>query len=115
MPSNKEIRALYGSKAVVSRKGAFVLVHLDRPSRSTVRKRLREFDPGRFFCADCPLCQLLQESGVVVFDDSIFEDDEDESIHIRRDSSRPLMRFGCGLGESGNSAASLDEFFHWLL
>ena len=75
MPSNKEIRALYGSKAVVSRKGAFVLVHLDRPSKSTIRKRVREFDPGKFFCADCPLCQLLQESGVVVFDDPISDDE----------------------------------------
>jgi hypothetical protein len=76
MLSNKEIRALYGSKAVVSRKGAFVLVHLDSPSRSTIRRRRREFDPARFFCPDCPLCQLLKKSGVVVFDDSIFEDDD---------------------------------------
>ena len=75
MPSNKEIRALYGSKAVISRKGAFVLVHLDRPSAGTIRKRIREFSPKTFFCADCPLCQMLKESGVVLFDDSIFEED----------------------------------------
>jgi hypothetical protein len=74
MLSKKEIRALYGSKAVVSRKGAFVLVHLDSPSRATVRQRRREFDPTSFFCPDCPLCQLLKKSGIVVFDDSIFED-----------------------------------------
>ena len=76
MLSNKEILALYGSKAVVSRKGAFVLVHLDSPSTATIRRRRREFDPARFFCPDCPLCQLLKKSGIVVFDDSIFEEDD---------------------------------------
>lgn len=79
MLSNKEIRALYGKTAVVSRKGSFVLVHLDNPSRSTIRRRQREFDPVEFFCPDCPLCQLLKKSGVVVFDDSIEEFiDQDE-------------------------------------
>jgi len=80
MLSIKEIRALYGRKAVVSRKGTFTLVHLDAPSRATVRRRTAEFDPEDFFCADCPLCQLLKGSGVVVFDDSIFaeEDGDDE-------------------------------------
>jgi hypothetical protein len=73
MPSNKEIRALYGSNVVISRKGSYVLVHLDRPSAATVRKRRREFKPGEFFCPDCPLCQMLKESGVVIYDDSIFE------------------------------------------
>ena len=76
MLSNKEIRALYGRKAVISRKGSFILVHMDRPSAAIVRKRRREFDPRQFFCEDCPLCQMLRESGIVVFDDSIFEDDE---------------------------------------
>jgi hypothetical protein len=73
MPSNKEIRALYGSHAVISRKGSFVLVHLDHPSAATVRKRRREFDPREFFCPDCPLCQMLKESGVVIYDESIFD------------------------------------------
>ena len=77
MPSNKEIRALYGSKAVISRKGPFVLVHLDRPSPATVRERRRNFNPMNVFCADCPLCQMLKESGVVIYDDSIFEDPPD--------------------------------------
>lgn len=77
MISNKEIRALYGSKAVVSRKGAFVLVHLDNPSRATIRSRTKEFDPAEFFCPDCPLCQLLKEGGIVVFDESIFEEEDD--------------------------------------
>ena len=77
MLSNKEIRVLYGRNAVISRKGAFVLVHLDRPSIATIRKRRKDFDPAKFFCADCPLCQLLKRSGIVVFDDSIFDDDEE--------------------------------------
>ena len=75
MISRKEIRALYGESAVVSRKGTFTLVHLDRPSKATVRRRNREFDPTEFFCPDCPLCQLLKGSGIVVFDDSIFEEE----------------------------------------
>lgn len=76
MLSNKEIRALYGASAVISRKGAFVLVHLDQPSRALIRKRRREFDPAKFFCSDCPLCQLLRKSGIVVFNDSIFDEEE---------------------------------------
>jgi hypothetical protein len=80
MLSNKEIRALYGKNAVICRKGAFTLVHLDRPSKATIRRRRREFDPGEFFCPDCPLCQLLKRSGVVVFDDSIFEGDDGVSF-----------------------------------
>ena len=77
MISHKEIRALYGSKAVVSRKGVFTLVHLDNPSRATIKKRRQEFDPAEFFCPDCPLCQLLKESGIVVFDESVFDEEED--------------------------------------
>jgi hypothetical protein len=76
MLSNKEIRALYGKNAVISRKGPFVLVHLDRPSRATIIRRRREFNPDEFFCPDCPLCQMLKKSGIVVFDDSIFSDED---------------------------------------
>ena len=81
MLSNKEIRALYGPKAIIFRKGAFVLVHLDEPSRATVRRRRSEFDPAEFFCPDCPLCEVLKESGIIVFDESIFDEEtmsEDE-------------------------------------
>src|SRR5262245_60149493 len=69
MLSKNEIRALYGKNAVITRKGAFALIHLDRPSKATVRRRKREFDPDEFFCPDCPLCELLKKSGLVVFDD----------------------------------------------
>jgi hypothetical protein len=74
--SDAEIRALYGRRAVISRKGLFTLVHLDNPSTAIVRQRRREFDPAKFFCADCPLCSVLKESGVIVFDDSMFDAEE---------------------------------------
>jgi hypothetical protein len=77
MLSDKEIRSLYGKSVVISRKGAFTLIHLDKPSEATIRRRRREFDPVEFFCPDCPLCQLLKNSGIVVFDDSIYETDDD--------------------------------------
>jgi len=76
MFSDEEIFFTYGKNAVISRKGAFVLVHLDRPSPDVVRVRTEEFDPDDYFCADCALCQMVKESGIVVFDDSTFEDDE---------------------------------------
>ena len=75
MLSNKEIRALYGKNAVISRKDSFILVHLDNPSAATVRRRRREFNPKEFFCPECPLCQMLKASGVVVFDDSLFDEE----------------------------------------
>jgi len=78
MLSNREIRALYGRKAVISRKDSFVLVHLDSPSRATVRRRRREFNANEFFCPECPLCQLLKKSGIVVFDESIFDEERCE-------------------------------------
>jgi len=76
MLSNREIRALYGRGVVISRKGAFTLVHLDRPSKATIRRRRREFDPVEFLCPDGPLCQLLKKSAVGSFDDSIYESDD---------------------------------------
>ena len=77
MLSDCEIRALYGAKAIVSRKGSFVLVHLDSPTRQQVRDRTREFDPEDYFCSDCPLCQMLMEGGVVVFDEQVDFDETD--------------------------------------
>jgi hypothetical protein len=74
--SDFEIRALYGENAVISRKGRFSLVHLDSPSPAVIRRRCREFDPAKVFCADCPLCSLLKQSGVVVFNDSVLDGEE---------------------------------------
>ena len=74
--SHLEIRALYGEGAVISRKALFTLVHLDNPSPAVVRQRRREFDPAKVFCVDCPLCSLLKASGVIVFDDSVFDGEE---------------------------------------
>ena len=72
--SAAEIRALYGKGAVISRKGLFTLVHLDNPSPAVVRQRRCEFDPAKVFCADCPLCRLLKEAAVIVFDESVVEE-----------------------------------------
>ncbi len=77
MLSDEEIAFLYGKDAVISRKGRFLLVHLDRPSRDVVKARTREFDPDQFFDADCPVCQLVKQGGVVVFDDTEFGDEEE--------------------------------------
>jgi hypothetical protein len=74
MLSDKEIRLLYGKGACISRKGSFALVHLDQPSLEVIQERTREFDPKSYFFDDCPLCQMLKDGGVVVFDDSIEDD-----------------------------------------
>ena len=76
MFSDEELFFTYGKNAVISRKGLFVLVHLDRPSAELVRARTEEFEPDAFFCPECPLCQMVKESGIIIFDDSIFEDDD---------------------------------------
>ena len=75
MLSNKEIRLLYGRGARISRKGSFVLVHLDQPSAKVIQERTREFDPDKYFFDDCPLCQLLRDGGILVFDDSLDAED----------------------------------------
>lgn len=75
-PTTANIRALYGKDAVIVRKGGYALVHLDKPTPELRRQRSREFKPETFFCADCPLCQMLQTSGVVVFDDRVYEEAE---------------------------------------
>jgi hypothetical protein len=77
MLSKKEVRRLYGKDAVVSRRGSYLLVHLDKPSPELVRQRTREFNPDSYFSPDCPLCEMLKEGGVVVYDDSMCEGDAD--------------------------------------
>jgi len=74
--TDAEIHALYGENAVISRKARFTLVHLDSPSLEVVRQRRRDFDPATFFCGDCPLCELMKESGVIVFDESVVDGDD---------------------------------------
>ena len=76
MLSDEEILFMYGKNAVISRKGRFTFVHLDRPSADVVRARTENFDPGEFFKCDCKLCDLTKEGGIVIFDDSAYEDEE---------------------------------------
>ena len=76
MISDEELFFLYGKNAVISRKGRFTFVHLDRPSAELVRARTESFDPDEFFQCDCRICQLTKEGGVVIFDDSGYEDEE---------------------------------------
>jgi hypothetical protein len=80
MISKKEILLLYGKNAIVSRKGRFVLVHLDRPSIALVRARTRDFNPDEFFDTDCPVCQTQRDGGIVVFDDTLSEYPDEEII-----------------------------------
>jgi hypothetical protein len=76
MFSDEEIVLLYGKHAVISRKGRFTFIHLDRPSADLVRARTEEFDPDEFFKCGCKVCELTKEGGVIVFDDSPYEDEE---------------------------------------
>ena len=76
MLSDEEIVFMYGKNAVISRKGRFTFVHLDRPSAELVQARTENFDPEEFFKCGCPVCRLTKEGGVVVFDDSVYDDEE---------------------------------------
>ena len=76
MLSDEEILFMYGKNVVVSRKGRFTFIHLDRPSADVVRARTEDFDPDEFFKCGCRVCQLTKEGGVVVFDDSAYDDEE---------------------------------------
>ena len=77
MISDEEIFFFYGKNAIISRKGNFVLVHLDRPSRAVVRSRTRHFNPDEFFHDDCRVCRLARDGGIAVFDETRFNDDEE--------------------------------------
>ncbi len=76
MLSDEEILFMYGKNAVISRKGRFTFVHLDRPSAELIRVRNETFDPEDFFRCDCRICQLTKEGGVVVFDDSAYDEED---------------------------------------
>jgi len=76
MVSDEEIFFMYGKNVVVSRKDRFTFVHLDRPSAELVRSRTANFDPDDYFKCGCNVCQLTREGGIIVFDDSPYEDEE---------------------------------------
>jgi hypothetical protein len=76
MLSDEEILFMYGKQTVISRKGRFTLIHLDRPSAELVRARTETFDPDEFFNCDCRVCALTKESGIVIFDDSAYDEEE---------------------------------------
>jgi hypothetical protein len=76
MLSDEEILFIYGRNAVISRKGRFTLVHMDRPSAELVFHRTQAFDPEQFFKCGCEICQISKQGGIVVFDDSGYEEEE---------------------------------------
>jgi len=76
MISDRELRLIYGKNIAISKKASFVLVHLDRPSARLIRERTEEFNPDTFFCDRCPFCQKVKDSGVLIFNDSILEEDD---------------------------------------
>jgi hypothetical protein len=80
MISDEEILLLYGKNAVISRKGRFVFVHLDRPSRALVHARTESFDPDEYFEPGCGTCQAQKEGGVIVFDDRSYDVDEEITV-----------------------------------
>ena len=76
MLSDEEILFMYGKDTVISRKDRFALVHLDRPSSALVRSRTENFDPEEFFKCGCRICKLTKQGGVVIFDDSEYDDED---------------------------------------
>ena len=76
MLSDQQILFMYGNNAIISRSGRFIFVHLDHPSADLVRSRTENFDPEQFFKCDCNVCRLTKEGGIIVFDDSPYEDEE---------------------------------------
>ena len=73
MLSDEEILFMYGKNAVISRNDRCTFVHLDRPSADLVRVRTENFDPDEYFKCNCRICEITRESGVVIFDDSLYE------------------------------------------
>ena len=69
MLTDEEVRSTYGQNVAISRKDAFVLVHLDNPSKNVIRERTRTFNPSGYFVDDCPLCQMMKAGGIVVYDE----------------------------------------------
>ena len=76
MLTDDEVRARYGPDVAISRKGRFVLVHVDAPTQATVETRTEAFDPGVCFEAGCPLCEIQRSQGIYVFESFPDEDEE---------------------------------------
>jgi hypothetical protein len=76
MLSDDEILFIYGKNALISRKGEFTLVHLDRPSQELLAHRTETFDPDQFFKCDCEICRMSKQGGIVVFDESGYDEEE---------------------------------------
>ena len=76
MLSDEELLFMYGKNAIISRNGRFTFVHLDRPSAELVRSRTLNFDPDEFFKCDCRICEVTREGGIIIFDDSAYDDEE---------------------------------------
>lgn len=77
--TDEELRFMYGNNIVVSRKDRFALVHLDAPTEDLVARRTAEFDPDTFFVCGCKVCQLTKKGGVVIFDDTDFDNESLEA------------------------------------
>jgi hypothetical protein len=72
MATDEEIRFLYGKSAVITRKDRFTFVHLDNPSEELAKQRTQEFDAETFFKCNCRVCQLTKEGGIVIFDETLY-------------------------------------------
>lgn len=63
-PGDESHQRAYGKGTLVTRMGKLNIVHTDRPSKKTIRKRidevLHEEIDGDPFDDDCPLCQDLK-------------------------------------------------------
>lgn len=63
-----EVKGIYGSQATMSRVGVFNLIHLDRPSRDEIRRRVAGFNPEELFDERSPLSRMIRQQGAdVVF------------------------------------------------
>lgn len=76
----EELGKIYGLNAKFSRKGNFLLVHLDDPDEETIRKRTEEFDPDAYFDDNCPLCQIAKSMGGCFTFDAYDENLSDEEL-----------------------------------
>jgi len=67
MLSDEEVRSRYGADVAISRKGSYVLVHLDHPTREMIHARTDKFDPDDYFDDDCLLCTMQKSEGAIIY------------------------------------------------